>query len=196
MHQRLEAVYRGPDPAASGVGIIRGDREFADPPPRPGTSGRSRGTQRAFHTAGVVALATTAAALALALFTRPGEHPLEPIPHGGVIGLAGEHRPQRRATAPRSATDELGEPGVAAHQAQVDYGRVIAGRGFLSTRGDGPPVLTDTFTVGTRFSTEPPTEPVAAGRPAREHPRQLRAGTDIEWTQASPAPSTSPSNAA
>jgi ferric-dicitrate binding protein FerR (iron transport regulator) len=62
---------------------------------------------------------------------------------------------------------------------------VIAGRGFLSTRGDGPPVLTDTFTVGTRFATEPG-QSLQVGLLGRIL-ANFEPGTDIEWTQANPA---------
>ena len=181
MHALMEAIYRGPDPAASGVGIIRGDREFAAILRRVPNERPQPWPQRVLHTSGVVALATTAVALAVTLFVRPGgEHPLEPIPHGGVIASLGSTRPE-----PALGDDELGEPGVAAHQAQVDYGRVIAGRGFLSTPGDGPPVLTDTFTVGTRFATEPG-QSLQVGLLGRIL-ANFEPGTDIEWTQAGPA---------
>ena len=138
-------------------------------------------TRGASATPSGVALPTTAVALAVTLFVRPGgEHPLEPIPHGGVIASLGRAQPESEL-----GDAELGEPGVAAHQAQVDYGRVIAGRGFLSTPGDGPPVLTDTFTVGTRFATEPG-QSLQVGLLGRIL-ANFEAGTDIEWTQAGPA---------
>jgi hypothetical protein len=183
MHALMEAVYRGPDPAASGVGIIRGDREFAAILRRVPNERPQPWPQRILHTSGVVALATTAVALAVTLLVGPGgEHPLEPLPHRGITASLGSSLP-----APEHAGDEVGdgEPGVAPHQAQVDYGRVIAGRGFLSTPGDGPPVLTDTFTVGTRFATEPG-QSLQVGLLGRIL-ANFEPGTDIEWTQASPA---------
>jgi len=183
MHALMEAVYRGPDPAASGVGIIRGDREFAAILRRVPNERPQPWPQRILHTSGVVALATTAVALAVTLLVGPGgEHPLEPLPHRGITASLGSSLP-----AQEHAGDEVGdgEPGVAPHQAQVDYGRVIAGRGFLSTPGDGPPVLTDTFTVGTRFATEPG-QSLQVGLLGRIL-ANFEPGTDIEWTQASPA---------
>ncbi len=187
MHAVMEAVYRGPDPAASGIGIIRGDREFAailrripDERPQPWP-------QRVLHTSGIVALATTGAALALTLLIRPGGEPsLEHIPHGGITASLGSPSAQPDAMNEYGELGELGpdEPGVAPHQAQVDYGRVIAGRGFLSTPGDGPPVLTDTFTVGTRFATEPG-QSLQVGLLGRIL-ANFEPGTDIDWTQASP----------
>ena len=103
------------------------------------------------------------------------------MPHSGVTASLGSP-----SAAPDHEVEHPGdEPGVAAHQAQVDYSRVIAGRGFLSTRGDGPPVLTDTFTVGTRFATEPG-QSLQVGLLGRIL-ANFEAGTDIEWTQAGPA---------
>jgi len=181
MHAVMDAVYRGPDPAASGVGIIRGDREFAAILRRVPHERPLPWSQRLLHTSGVVALTTTAAALLVTLLIKPGEHPLEHIPHGGVTASLGS--PSAEPGSDGEVTGD--EPGVAAHQAQVDYGRVIAGRGFLSTRGDGPPVLTDTFTVGTRFATEPG-QSLQVGLLGRIL-ANFEAGTDIEWTQAGPA---------
>jgi ferric-dicitrate binding protein FerR (iron transport regulator) len=181
MHALMEAVYRGPDPAASGVGIIRGDHEFAAILRRVPHERPQSWSQRLLHTSGVVALASTAVALMLALVATPGEHPLEQLPHRGVTASLGSPSAEPGSV---DATADAG-PGVAAHQAQVDYGRVIAGRGFLSTRGDGPPVLTDTFTVGTRFATEPG-QSLQVGLLGRIL-ANFEAGTDIEWTQAGPA---------
>ena len=184
MHQLLEAVYRGPDPAASGVGLLKGDREFAAILRRVPHERPLPWRQRVAHTVGVAALSTAAAALALALLQRPGgDARLEGAPLAGVHASL-----QTAALQTAGEQDSLGEedaPGVAAHQAQVDYGRVIAGRGFLSTRGDGPPVLTDTFTVGTRFSIEPG-QSLQVGFLGRIL-ANLEAATEIEWTQAGPA---------
>ena len=154
MNQLLEAVYRGPDPASSGLGTLRGsssDREFAAILRRVSLERPLPWYQRAVQTTGVVALATTAAALALALVLPAADPSLEAEPLGGISAALQGARQVLRAAESSASEDSA----VAPHQAQVDYGRVIAGRGFLSTRGDGPPVLTDTFTVGTRFSVEP-----------------------------------------
>ncbi len=184
MHQLLEAVYRGPDPAASGVGILKGDREFAEILRRVPGERPLPWYQRVVHTAGVVTLATTAAALALALVVRPGGDPylLEDAPLAGISAAMQTTAAPTSAGESESAGDE---PGVAAHQAQVDYGRVIAGRGFLSARGDGPPVLTDTFTVGTRFSIEAG-QSLQVGFLGRIL-ANFEPATEIEWTQAGPA---------
>lgn len=194
MNQRLEAVYRGPDPAASGVAPLRltsRDREFAEILRRVPAERPLPWYQRAIHTAGVVALATTSAALALALITGPGEPVLEDSQLDGVSAALPGTRIDRSADprSPAVGTDETAS--VAPHQAQVDYGRVIAGRGFLSARGDGPPVLTDTFTVGTRFSVEP-TRPNETSQSLQlsllgRILANFEPGTEIEWTQASPS---------
>ncbi len=181
MNQLLEAVYRGPDPAQSGVGTLRlsaSDREFAAILRRVPHERPLPWYQRAIHTAGVVTLATTAAALALALLLPDQDPILEGTQLGGVSAALQGAR--RDLEASEGSADD---PGVA-HQAQVDYGRVIAGRGFLSTAGDGPPVLTDTFTIGTRFSVEPG-QTLQVGLLGRIL-ANFEAGTEIEWTQASP----------
>jgi ferric-dicitrate binding protein FerR (iron transport regulator) len=187
MNQLLEAVYRGPDPASSGMGIAAGlgagDREFAAILRRVPLERPLPWYQRAIHTAGVVTLATTAAALALALVVTPDDPTLEGAAFDGV-SAALQARSHELPDAEAGAAEE-GDPNVAPHQAQVDYGRVIAGRGFLSTRGDGPPVLTDTFTVGTRFSVETG-QSLQVGLLGRIL-ANFEAGTEIEWTQAGPA---------
>lgn len=187
MNQLLEAVYRGPDPASSGMGIAAGlgagDREFAAILRRVPLERPLPWYQRALHTAGVVTLATTAAALALALVVSPDDPALEDASFAG-ISAALQARSHELPDVEAGAVDE-GDPNVAPHQAQVDYGRVIAGRGFLSTRGDGPPVLTDTFTVGTRFSVEAG-QSLQVGLLGRIL-ANFEAGTEIEWTQAGPA---------
>ncbi|MBK9752908.1 MAG: FecR domain-containing protein [Nannocystis sp.] len=189
MNQLLEAVYRGPDPAASGVAPLRltsRDREFAEILRRVPAERPLPWYHRALHTAGVVTLATTAAALAVALVVRPGDPVLEDAPLGGISAALTRVNDQDTA-----ATSDDEPASVAPHQAQVDYGRVIAGRGYLSARGDGPPVLTDTFTVGTRFSVEP-TRPAEQGQSLQvgllgRILANFEPGTEIEWTQASPS---------
>ena len=196
MNSLLEAVYRGPDPAASGVSPLRltsRDREFAEILRRVPAERPLPWYQRVVHTTGVVALATTASALALALVLGPPEPVLEDSPLDGISAALPGARvavdADRTGSDPEVASDD--EPAsVAPHQAQVDYGRVIAGRGFLSARGDGPPVLTDTFTVGTRFSVEP-TRPGEASQSLQvgllgRILANFEPGTEIEWTQASP----------
>ena len=186
MNQLLEAVYRGPDPAASNAGMTRlrsSDREFAEILRRVPHERPLPWYQRALHTAGVVTLATTAAALALALVVDPdGPEALEDVPLAGITAaLQGV-----QSDADTTSIDDGDEPpAVAPHQAQVDYGRIIAGRGFLSARGDGPPVLTDTFTVGTRFSVEMG-QSLQVGLLGRIL-ANFEPGTEIEWTQAGPA---------
>ncbi len=184
MNQLLEAVYRGPDPASSGLGTLRGsssDREFAAILRRVSLERPLPWYQRAVQTTGVVALATTAAALALALVLPAADPSLEAEPLGGISAALQGARQVLRAAESSASEDSA----VAPHQAQVDYGRVIAGRGFLSTRGDGPPVLTDTFTVGTRFSVEPG-QSLQVGLLGRIL-ANFEPGTEIEWTQAGPA---------
>jgi hypothetical protein len=183
MNQLLEAVYRGPDPASSGLGTLRessSDREFAAILRRVPLERPLPWYQRAAQTAGVVALATTAAALALALVLPAPDPSLEAEPLGGISAALQGAR-EGLSAAESSASEDSA---VAPHQAQVDYGRVIAGRGFLSTRGDGPPVLTDTFTVGTRFSVELG-QSLQVGLLGRIL-ANFEPGTEIEWTQAGP----------
>jgi hypothetical protein len=196
MNSLLEAVYRGPDPAASGVSPLRltsRDREFAEILRRVPAERPLPWYQRALHTSGVVALTTTTAALAIALVMGPPEPVLEDSPLGGIsAALPGTRVADSDTSSPSDTAAADDEPAsVAPHQAQVDYGRVIAGRGFLSARGDGPPVLTDTFTVGTRFSVEP-TRPAEQGQSLQvgllgRILANFEPGTEIEWTQASPS---------
>ena len=188
MNQLLEAVYRGPDPASSGMGIAAGlragDREFAAILRRVPRERPLPWYQRAMHTAGVVTLATTAAALALALVVTPESPTLEDASFAGISAALQARDLVDAEAASEAWAEEEGDPNLAPHQAQVDYGRVIAGRGFLSTRGDGPPVLTDTFTVGTRFSVESG-QSLQVGLLGRIL-ANFDAGTEIEWTEASP----------
>ena len=181
MNQLLEAVYRGPDPASSGLGTLRlsaSDREFAAILRRVPAERALPWPQRALHTVGVITLATAAAALALALLLPRQHAALEGAPLGGISAALQGVGPGARA----SARDVDSGSEASAHQAQVDYGRVIAGRGYLSTRGDGPPVLTDTFTVGTRFSVELG-QSLQVGLLGRIL-ANFEPGTEIEWTQA------------
>lgn len=179
-HQLLEAVYRGPDPAASGIGFTASDREFAailrrvpDEQPLPWY-------QRLAHTSGVVILATTAVALAVPLVITDEQPQLEGTPLAGVSAAlpGGPSKPSESVDSAAAS-----EPMFAPHQARVDYGRVIAGRGFLSARGDGPPVLTDIFTVGTRFSVDSQ-QSLQVGFLGRIL-ANFEPGTEVEWTGAS-----------
>lgn len=174
-HQLLEAVYRGPHPSASGIGISASDREFAailrrvpDEQPLPWY-------QRLAQTSGVVILATTAVALTIPLLAPRGESPLEDAPLGGVSAAL----PSGTTTAAEAAAESAFAP----HEARVDYGRVIAGRGFLSGRGEGPPVLTDIFTVGTRFAVDS-AQSLQVGFLGRIL-ANFEPGTEVEWTNAS-----------
>jgi hypothetical protein len=180
-HHVLEAVYRGPDPSTSGINISASDREFAailrrvpDEQPLPWY-------QRLAQTSGVVILATTAVALAVPLVVSTDEPALEGTPIAGVSATltADAGKPSR----PASSEPQASEPAFAPHQARVDYGRVIAGRGFLSARGDGPPVLTDIFTVGTRFTVDS-AQSLQVGFLGRIL-ANFEPGTEIEWTGAS-----------
>jgi hypothetical protein len=177
-HYLLEAVYRGPD--ASGLGVVARDREFAAILRRVPLERPQPLHHRVLQTTGVVALATTAAALATMLLVGPrSDLSLEDAPLAGISA----------ALSTRAAGDSGGpaaaEPTGPDHQAQVDYGRVIAGRGFLSARGEGPPVLTDVFTVGTRFSIDQG-QSLQVGFLGRIL-ANFDPGTEIEWTHASPA---------
>ncbi len=180
-HHVLEAVYRGPDPSTSGINISASDREFAailrrvpDEQPLPWY-------QRLAQTSGVVILATTAVALAVPLVVSTDEPALEGTPIAGVSATlpADAGKP----SGPRASEPQASEPAFAPHQARVDYGRVIAGRGFLSARGDGPPVLTDIFTVGTRFTVDS-VQSLQVGFLGRIL-ANFEPGTEIEWTGAS-----------
>jgi hypothetical protein len=178
-HHVLEAVYRGPDPSASGINISASDREFAailrrvpDEQPLPWY-------QRVAQTSGVVVLATTAVALAVPLVIPRDEPALEGTTIASVSAtLPADAQPSGPATSEPVAS----EPVFAPHQARVDYGRVIAGRGFLSARGDGPPVLTDIFTVGTRFTVDS-AQSLQVGFLGRIL-ANFEPGTEIEWTSA------------
>lgn len=178
-HGVLEAVYRGPDPAASGLNLRAGDREFAAILRRVPGEQPQPWYQQLAQTSGVVILATTAVALAVPLLVPGVEPRLEGAPIAGVSAtLADPNRPAESAGSPTAS-----EPVFAPHQARVDYGRVIAGRGFLSARGDGPPVLTDIFTVGTRFSVDS-AQALQVGFLGRIL-ANFEPGTEIEWTGAS-----------
>jgi hypothetical protein len=90
-----------------------------------------------------------------------------------LVWRVGGPRPRPSKPSEPATPRPRASPMFAPHQARVDYGRVIAGRGFLSARGDGPPVLTDIFTVGTRFSVDS-MQSLQVGF-LGPHPRQLRA---------------------
>lgn len=175
-HHLLAAVYRGPDPAASGIGFNASEREFAAILRRVPGEQPQPWYQRLAHTSGVVILATTAVALAVPLVVPHSEPRLEGTPLSGVSASLASDPAQTAAPA-------ASEPIFAPHQARVDYGRVIAGAGFLSARGDeGPPVLTDIFTVGTRFSVEQ-SQSLQVGFLGRIL-ANFEPGTEIEWTGA------------
>lgn len=173
-HRLLEAVYRGPDPSASSIGLSAGDREFSAILRRvPGEADLSW-SQRLAQTSSVVVLASAAVALAIPLLL-PGETSQESDARLAAAALPNDTNP---------AAEPEPEPVFAPHQARVDYGRVVAGRGVLSARGDGPPVLTDTFTVGTRFAVDP-VQSLQVGFLGRIL-ANFEPGTEIEWTVAGP----------
>lgn len=178
-HNLLEAVYRGPDPAASGIGVSASDREFSAILRRVPGEQPQPWHQRAAQTSGVVVLAAAAVALAIPLALPDRDARTADEARAGVSAALA---PPADEPAPADAVEP--EPVFAPHKARVDYGRVVAGSGLLSARGDGPPVLTDTFTVGTRFAVDP-AQSLQVGFLGRIL-ANFEPGTDIEWTVASP----------
>lgn len=141
-HQLLAAVYRGPDPSASGPGMVARDREFtailrkARAARRPVSWYRRHAPAAAL--AGVVACAL---AWGLAAPTPAS------VEAGGFLS---DHALTVRLPARPTAAPS---PEGLDHHAQADYGRVIAGSSF-AVAGERP-VATDTFPVGTRFEVDP-----------------------------------------
>ncbi len=179
VHQLLLAVYSGPEANASGLGTIAKDREFSAILRRRHEFARPVPVHHhALQFGGVAVLAGTAVVLFAALLSGPSANNHDDPRTRSYA----EAQAREAGRAGDLANDEVPDP--SRHQAQVDYGRVIAGRGYLSTRGDGPPVLTDTFTVGTRFSAD-----AAQSLQVSLFGRILanfEPSTEIEWTHASP----------
>lgn len=142
-HQLLAAVYRGPDPASSGPGMVARDREFAAILRKVRPSRHVPWYRQ--QVAAVAALGAAAAALALTL--APPRGPVEPDASLADRALT------VRLPAARPATAAAARPEGLDHRAQADYGRVIAGSRFAA-EGEHP-VATDTFHVGTRFTVDP-----------------------------------------
>jgi hypothetical protein len=126
-HQLLVAVYRGPDPGGSGVGMVARDREFTAIVRR---VRRAEAVRKYRRQAAAVAVAGLAAVVALVVFV-PDARQVEPP--------ARESAPRLVAAAPTGAP-AVAEPDRSAgldHSAQADYGRVVAGSSFVA-EGERP----------------------------------------------------------
>lgn len=165
-HQLLVAVYRGPDPAHSGIGMVAHDREF-DAILRRMRAAQAASSYRRYGTA----VAVLAAALAL-LVVVPGRRA---TPAEGA-DLARGHAAHASPAAP--APERAGLD----HKAQVDYGRVVAGNSFVA-EGDRP-VVTDTFPVGTRFEVFPGSS-MQIGLVGKIL-ANFGSGAAVQWTRADP----------
>lgn len=142
-HQLLAAVYRGPDPASSGIGMVSRDREFTAILRKVRAA---RPVPWYTRLAGPVALGGLLAA-ALALVTLPSRGRVESgaFPGDDALVVRLPSQPPSAAASERAAGLD--------HRAQADYGRVLAGSGVV-TEGERS-VATDTFAVGTRFQVDP-----------------------------------------
>lgn len=145
-HQLLGAVYRAPDPASSGPGMVARDREFAAILRKARQADGAPWYQRLAAPVGVAGLSLAAVTLTVALFTPRGvvESGAPRADESLIVRLSGD--------APAPASAEAGRQSGVDHSAQAEYGRVIAGRSFVA-EGDRP-VATDTFPVGTRFEVD------------------------------------------
>ena len=173
MHRLLYALYEGPivPPAPAGV---HEERQFHAALRR----SREEAPQPWYHKlsmrAGIVALAGSAAVLALALFD------VGPVKDLGELGTAHDRAAQAATTdtSPPSAVDT----GGINHQAQ-SYGRIVGGHARVTTPDGAPP--TDTFPVGTRFELETG-EALQVGLVGKLV-ANFTPGSTLEWTAASPS---------
>lgn len=171
-HQLLVAVYRGPDPAGSGVGMVARDREFTAIVRR--LRAERAGSRYRRNAAGlaVVALAAVAALMVLV----PGARPVESVVAEVVPGRAVVAEVDAPARAELERTAGLD------HSAQADYGRVVAGNSFVA-EGERP-VATDTFPVGTRFEVFPGSS-MQIGLVGKIL-ANFGSGAAVHWTRADP----------
>lgn len=172
-HQLLAAVYRGPDPASSGPGMVTRDREFAAILRRMQPSRHVPWYRQ--HAASLVGAA--AAAVAFAAF----------VPQRGAVeddGFLAEQNLTVRLQPAESAvaTASPARPEGLDHRAQADYGRVIAGARFVA-EGEHP-VATDTFHVGTRFVVDP-RGALQVGLIGKIL-ANFAAGSEVAWTRVDP----------
>jgi hypothetical protein len=169
-HQLLVALYRGPDPASSGPGMVARDREF---------SAILRKVRLAApvpwyrQQASLLGAAALAAVVAL-VFVVPAQRAASP-------DLAAPDLLERSA-AGAPARAEAERPAGLDHRAQADYGRVVAGNSFVAE--SERPVATDTFPVGTRFEVFPGSS-MQIGLVGKIL-ANFGGGAEVHWTRADP----------
>jgi hypothetical protein len=174
MHRLLYALYEGPIVPAAPAGVNE-ERQFHAALRR----SREESPQPWYHKlsmrAGIVALAGSAAVLALALFD------MGPVKDLGELGSDGD--PTAQATPVGDTTPApSAEAGGINHQAQ-SYGRIVGGHARVTTPDGAPP--TDTFPVGTRFQLDD-NEALQVGL-AGKLVANFTPGSSIGWTAASPS---------
>ena len=170
-HQLLLAVYRGPDPASSGLGMVARDREFSAIIRKVRVGAPVSWYRRRASLVGVAAMTAALALLWLA-------------PRGAGAPGQGDRAPQQaaRALAGPEAPSEPDEAEGLGHHARADYGRVVAGSSFVAD-GDRP-VATDTFPVGTRFEVFPGSS-MQVGLVGKIL-ANFGSGAEVHWTRADP----------
>jgi hypothetical protein len=173
MHRLLYALYEGPivPPAPGGVGE---ERQFHAALRR----SREEAPQPWYHKlsmrAGIVALAGSAAVLALALFD------VGPVKDFAELGSSDPTTAQ--ATPSDASMPSTPDAGGINHQAQ-SYGRIVGGHARVTTPDGAPP--TDTFPVGTRFELER-SEALQVGLVGKLV-ANFTPGSSLAWTAASPS---------
>ncbi|WAS93768.1 FecR domain-containing protein [Nannocystis punicea] len=172
-HQLLAAVYRGPDPASSGHGIVARDREFTAILRKVRAAAPVPWYRQNVSLAGVAALAAVVAWLVVS-------------PPGGPASQASSRSDAPHLLASRPVDPPArAEPERASgldHHAQADYGRVVAGNSFVA-EGERP-VATDTFPVGTRFEVFPGSS-MQIGLVGKIL-ANFGSGSEVHWTRADP----------
>lgn len=180
MHRLLYALYEGPIVPAAPSGVDE-EREFHAALRR----GREERPQPWYHKlsmrAGVVALAGSAAVLALALFDVG---PVKDLGKDlGALGGDGDVTAQADTSdLTAAASDDASDIGGINHQAQ-SYGRIVGGHAHVVTPDGGAP--TDTFPIGTRFELEN-NEALQVGLVGKLV-ANFTPGSSIGWTAASPS---------
>jgi hypothetical protein len=174
MHRLLYALYEGPIVPAAPAGVNE-ERQFHAALRR----SREESPQPWYHKlsmrAGIVALAGSAAVLALALFD------MGPVKDLGELGSDGDPTAQAAPVGDTTPAPSA-EAGGINHQAQ-SYGRIVGGHARVTTPDGAPP--TDTFPVGTRFQLDD-NEALQVGL-AGKLVANFTPGSSIGWTAASPS---------
>ncbi len=182
MHRTLYAIYEGPVTPTPLTGI-RQEKEFHAVLRRMKEERPEPWYTRLSVRAGIGVLATSAAALTLALFdVAPidfGLTPVATVPSGTVADGDGRDRTTRA-----TASNGKARTGGIEHPAQ-SYGRVVGGNAAVLPPGQDVSSTADTFPVGTRFqlSLDDSLQVGLVGKIVAN----FTPGTDVEWTVASPA---------